>query len=100
MAPRTKKTTAFYSFEGGTLYFAVAPGCDGTGVLPQHLKIHLQWKHKERNASAVTLITCGLSGILLPQRKDGGRIDWFWLSALPIDLHDVRACVRLTFFQM
>lgn len=98
-APGTKKTTAFYSFEEGILHFAVALYCDWTEVLPQYLKIHLQWKYKERNASAVMLITCGF-GILLSQRKDGGRIDWIWLSALPIDLHDVRACVRLTFFQL
>lgn len=60
----------------------------------QHLKIHLWQKYQRRKADAVTLITClSLSGLLLSQGKDGGRIDWIWPSALPIDLHDVCACV-------
>lgn len=48
-----RKSHIFYSFEETTLYFAVALNCDWTWVLPQRLKINLQWKYKERNVTAM-----------------------------------------------
>lgn len=95
----TKTITAFYVSRRAPRippcsWSLIEPGLSPAAAAVRHLKIHLWGKYQRRKADAVTLITClSLSGVLLSQGKDGGRIDWIWPSALPIDLHDVCACV-------